>query len=36
VSARPKARVAPGRELQASLAALWKKVAEQCVTSPRS
>jgi ribonuclease P protein component len=36
VSARPKARAAPGRELHASLAALWKKVGEQCVTSPRS
>ena len=36
VSARPKARAAPGRELHESLAALWKKVAEQCATSPRS
>jgi len=36
VSARARARHAPGRELHASLAALWKKVTEQCATSPRS
>ena len=30
VSARPKARAAPGTELHASLASLWKKVIEQC------
>ena len=35
VSARPKARGASGAELHASLAALWKKVGEQCATSPR-
>jgi ribonuclease P protein component len=36
VSARPKARDASGRTLHASLAALWKKVGEQCAISPRS
>jgi ribonuclease P protein component len=36
VSARDRARDAPGPELHASLAALWKKVIEQCATSPRS
>jgi ribonuclease P protein component len=36
VSARPRARTAAGRELHASLALLWKKVGEQCATSPRS
>jgi ribonuclease P protein component len=36
VSARPAARAASGQTLHASLAALWKKVSEQCVTSPRS
>ena len=30
VSARPKARDAAGAELRASLAALWKKMTEQC------
>jgi ribonuclease P protein component len=34
VSARPGARAASGKELHASLAALWKKVGEQCATSP--
>ena len=33
VSARPKARGAPGAELHASLAALWKKVTELCASS---
>jgi ribonuclease P protein component len=36
VSARPPARAASGAQLHASLAALWKKVAAQCATSPRS
>jgi ribonuclease P protein component len=36
VSARPKARGAPGPELHASLAALWKKIGEQCAASPHS
>jgi ribonuclease P protein component len=36
VSARDRARGAPGPELHASLAALWKKVIEQCATSSRS
>ena len=36
VSARPKARAAPGSELRASLAALWKKVTDQCASSPKS
>ena len=35
VSARPKARDAPGKLLHESLAQLWKKVAEACATSPR-
>jgi ribonuclease P protein component len=34
VSARARARGAPGPELHGSLAALWKKVAEACATSP--
>lgn len=34
VSARPKARGAPGAELHASLAALWKQVIERCASSP--
>ena len=34
VSARPKARGAPGAELHASLATLWKKVIELCASSP--
>jgi ribonuclease P protein component len=36
VSARPKARAASGRQLHESLAALWKKVGEQCATSSHS
>jgi ribonuclease P protein component len=36
VSARERARHAPGAELHASLATLWKKVTEQCATLPRS
>ena len=36
VSARPAAAAANGRALHASLAALWKKVAERCATSPSS
>lgn len=36
VSARGRAKDAPGPELHASLVALWKKVKEQCATSPRS
>jgi ribonuclease P protein component len=36
VSARAAARAASGRELHASLAALWKKVAAQCATSRSS
>jgi ribonuclease P protein component len=36
VSARPKARTASGRQLHESLAALWKKVGEQCATSSHS
>jgi ribonuclease P protein component len=36
VSARAKAREASGKALHASLAALWKKVGEQCATSQRS
>jgi ribonuclease P protein component len=36
VSARPAAAAAGGRTLAVSLAALWKKVGEQCATSPRS
>ena len=34
VSARPPARAASAESLRASLAALWKKVGEQCATSP--
>jgi ribonuclease P protein component len=33
VSARSQARAAPSAVLRASLAALWKKVGEQCATS---
>jgi len=36
VSARPQARAASGKVLHASLAALWKRVGEQCATSQRS
>jgi ribonuclease P protein component len=36
VSARDRVRGLPGAELHASLAALWKKVIEQCATPPRS
>jgi ribonuclease P protein component len=36
VSARSRAKDAPPPELHASLVALWKKVKEQCATSPRS
>jgi ribonuclease P protein component len=36
VSARARARDASGAELRASLAALWKKVTEQCATLPHS
>jgi ribonuclease P protein component len=36
VSARSRARDAAGPELRASLAALWKKVTEQCATLSRS
>jgi ribonuclease P protein component len=36
VSARVRAREAAGPELRASLDALWKKVTEQCVSSPHS
>ena len=36
VSARPPARAASAAQLHASLEALWKKVAAQCATSPRS
>jgi ribonuclease P protein component len=36
VSARPGAASATGSALRESLAALWKKVAEQCATSSRS
>ncbi len=36
VSARAKARGAPGGQLRESLAALWKKVGEQCATSSHS
>jgi ribonuclease P protein component len=35
VSARTGARGAAGNELHGSLAALWKKVADACATSPR-
>ena len=34
VSARSAARTAAGGALRESLAALWKKVGEQCATSP--
>jgi ribonuclease P protein component len=34
VSARPQARGAPGAELRASLADLWKKVIERCASLP--
>ena len=34
VSARPPARTAAAGVLRARLAALWKKVGEQCATSP--
>ena len=34
VSARPPARTATAGALRASLAALWKKVGEQCATLP--
>ena len=36
VSARGRAKDAPGPELHASLVALWQKVKEQCATLPRS
>jgi ribonuclease P protein component len=36
VSARLAARAAAAQTLRASLAALWKKVGEQCATSPLS
>jgi ribonuclease P protein component len=36
VSARPRARGAPRRELRASLDALWDKVKERCVDLPSS
>ena len=36
VSARGRAREAAGLELRESLDALWKKVTEQCVSSPHS
>jgi ribonuclease P protein component len=36
VSARGRAREAPGAELRTSLVALWKKVTEQCATPPHS
>ena len=36
VSARPTVRAATGAALRASLAALWKKVGEQCAVSPHS
>jgi ribonuclease P protein component len=36
VSIRPRARDASPRALRESLAALWKKVGEQCATSSRS
>jgi hypothetical protein len=34
VGARPPARTAAAGVLRDSLAALWKKVGEQCATSP--
>ena len=36
VSARPPAKAASAETLRVSLAALWKKVGEQCATSPLS
>jgi ribonuclease P protein component len=36
VSVRPGARSASGTTLRASLAALWKRIGEQCATSPHS
>ena len=36
VSARARARGATGAEMHAALAALWKKVAQQCATPPLS
>jgi ribonuclease P protein component len=36
VSMRPAARAAASPELRASLAALWKRVGEQCATPPSS
>jgi len=36
VSARPASRTAAASALRASLAALWKKVSEQCASSPSS
>jgi ribonuclease P protein component len=36
VSARPTARGVDNRELHASLAALWKRVRQQCASSPSS
>jgi len=36
VSARGRAKDAPGSELHASLVALWKKAKDPCATSPRS
>jgi ribonuclease P protein component len=36
VSARAAAAAASANTLHASLAALWKKIGEQCATSPRS
>ncbi len=36
VSARAAARGAPGRQLHASLAALWTRIGERCAAPPRS
>jgi ribonuclease P protein component len=36
VSARPRARDASARELRAGIEELWRKVQEQCGSSPRS
>lgn len=36
VSARDRARHAPGQALRASLAELWRRVTEQCAAPPRS
>ena len=36
VSARAPARGVPGRQLHASLKALWMKVGERCAARPRS